>query len=306
MEKRTQMIAAIGVVAILIIAAAAVVLSQNSSPDPATTTYKQKGSDTMLELATIWSDEYHQNVTTTSIEVSGGGSGVGITALINKQVDIAQASRAMTSSEMNQAMAAGLSPVEFKVAIDGIAIIVNSGVTGVSNLTMEQLRGIYNGTYTNWNQVGGPDLPIKLYGRQPSSGTYQYFQEVALLKGNYSSAMVQETGNSQMLHDVQVDPGAIGYVGIGYAKEGGSSVKILALRANSTANAYDPTNKTAVIEGKYSLARYLYLYTAYQPTGAMKNYLSWILSTEEGQAIAEQSGFYALPSDVQAAQKAKL
>jgi phosphate transport system substrate-binding protein len=299
------MFAAIGVVAVIIIAAAAA-LSQDNTAKQQTITIKQKGSDTMLELAQVWADEFHANNTLDDIEVAGGGSGAGINALINKQVDIAQASRAMTTAEISSAAAAGLAPVEFKVAIDGIAIIVNHGVTGIASLTMEQLRGIYNGTYTNWNQMGGPSLSIKLYGRQPSSGTYQYFQEVALQKGNYSSAMVQETGNSQILNDVKVDPGAIGYVGIGFAKEGAGSVTILDLKANSSATAYAPTNKTAVLEGKYSLARYLYLYSAAQPTGETKRYLSWILTADKGQAIAEEWGFYALPSDVLAAQRANL
>jgi phosphate transport system substrate-binding protein len=281
------------------------VLAQNGGQQ-GSITIKQKGSDTMLELAQVWADEFHANDSGVSIEVAGGGSGTGIAALINKQVAIAQSSRPITAAEMNSAIAAGLNPVEFSVAIDGIAIIVNPGVTGVSALTMAQLRGIYNGTIANWNEVGGPDLTIKLYGRQPSSGTYQYFQEVALLKGNYSSRMVQETGNVQILNDVRNDAGAIGYVGIGYAKEGGATINIVNLKANDTATAYAPTNKSAVLEGKYSLARYLYLYTAVQPTGEIKKYLSWILGASNGQAIAEEWGFYALPADILAAQRAKL
>jgi phosphate transport system substrate-binding protein len=299
MEKRTQTIAAISVVAIIIIAAVAVAFSQNNSPKPSNTTYKQKGSDTMLELATIWSDEYHASVPSTTIEVSGGGSGVGITALINKQVDIAQASRAMKAAEISSAKAAGLNPVEFPLAIDGIAIITHPGITGVTALTMEQLRGIYNGTYTNWNQVGGQSLSIKLYGRQPSSGTYQYFQEVVLLNGNYSNTMVQDTGNSQILNDVKVDAGAIGYVGIGYAKEGGSSVTIQLLKANSTATPYSPMNETAATSGKYPLSRYLFLYPAFAPTGAMKDYFIWLNDNAKGQQAARDNGFYAIPADVQ-------
>ncbi|MEI6796025.1 MAG: substrate-binding domain-containing protein, partial [Methanomassiliicoccales archaeon] len=305
MEKRTQMFAAVGVVAIIIIAALAVGLSQNN-PKPETVTFKQKGSDTMLELATVWSDDYHKNVTTTSIEVSGGGSGVGITALINKLVDIAQSSRAMTSAERTSAIAAGLNPVEFPLAIDGIAIITNPGITNVTVLTMEQLRGIYNGTITNWNQVGGNNLAIKLYGRQPSSGTYQYFQEVVLLKGNYSASMVQDTGNVQILNDVKVDPGAIGYVGIGYAKEGGSAVNIQMLKANATATAYSPLNENAVVSGQYPLSRYLYLYPATIPTGAMKNYFLWLNDNSKGQAVAKANGFYAIPQDVHNANLVKL
>jgi phosphate transport system substrate-binding protein len=190
-------------------------LTTQGTPGSSTSSIQQKGSDTMLEICQLWSSNFK---TDESIDVSiaGGGSGTGITALINGDVDVAQASRAMKQSEIDQAIANGIHPVEWRVAVDGIAIIVNSG-NPIEVLTMEQLRGIYNGTYTNWNQVGGENGPVLLYGRNQASGTYAYFQEVVLKNENYSASMQQFTGSSQVVVQVEDNPGSVGYVGIGYA-----------------------------------------------------------------------------------------
>ena len=159
-------------------------LTTQGTPSSSTSGIQQKGSDTMLEICQLWSSNFK---TDKSIDVSiaGGGSGTGITALINGDVDVAQASRAMKQSEIDQAVANGVNPVEWRVAVDGIAIIVNSD-NPIEVLTMEQLRGIYNGTYTNWNQVGGENGPVALYGRNRASGTYAYFRKWCWKKENYS------------------------------------------------------------------------------------------------------------------------
>jgi len=298
----------LAVVAVLIIvgagAGAAVLMGNGGNSNPGQTTIKQKGSDTMLELAQIWAERYHENNTNVSIEVSGGGSGVGIQEFIKKSIDIAQASRQMKATEIQQAKDAGLNPVEFKVAVDGVAIIVHQN-NPINNLTIGQLRGIYNGTYTNWNQVGGPDKAIVTFGRQSTSGTYQYFQEVVLKNGAYVSTMNQMTGNAAIVSGVQGDDRAIGYVGIGYAKES-SGISVLQLKHNATSPVYTPLNQIQVLTGKYELARYLYFYTNGVPNGGARDYLLWVLGTSAGQTAAVHAGFYALAWYDQIDMRAKL
>lgn len=293
---------AVGLVAIIAIAAVSLAML-NTGDDQEDIRIAQKGSDTMLELCQIWAEDYMIDNDNAIVEIYGGGSSTGITALINGQVDVAQASRQIKASEIESAQAAGFTPMEFRVAIDGIAIIVHTG-NAVDTLTVEQLRGIYNGTYTNWNQVGGADLAITLYGRQSTSGTYEFFWEHVLKKENYSSSMNMLSGNSAIVAAVQGDPGGVGYVGIGYAESSGISV--LDLKKNDTAPAYSPLDGDAVQSGDYDLSRYLYLYTHGEPSEAVKDWLSWILHADLGQKVAEEIGFYALSAEVIAEEMAKL
>jgi phosphate transport system substrate-binding protein len=258
----------------------------------------------MLEVVTSWSEQFHQNKTWITMDVAGGGSGVGIAAFINKQIDVCAASRQMNSTEIAQANANGVTPNEFKVAIDGIAIITHTG-NPVKNLTIAQLRGIYNGTTTNWNQVGGPDHGIVLYGRQSTSGTYAYVQEVVLLKKPYSSSMQQLQGNNQIVSNVQQDQYGIGYVGIGYARTA-SGINLLDLKKDANSPAISPLNETAVLTQKYALSRYLYLYTNGQPTEATWQFMNWVLDANKGQNVAVEMGFYALTPDTLIAMRAKL
>ncbi|MBI0582148.1 MAG: PstS family phosphate ABC transporter substrate-binding protein [Methanomassiliicoccales archaeon] len=300
MQKKI-IFAAVAVVVVIIIAGLAVALS--SSPAKEKTKVTEIGSDTMLELMQMCAEDFNDESSTASVSITGGGSGVGITKLIEGSTDVAQASRAMTDAEKQNASAHGIDPVEFKVAIDGIAIITNKD-NSVTSLTLDQLANIYNGTYTNWNQVGGPDLEIVLYGRQPTSGTYQYFEEVVLKKGKtggseYSATMKQQTGNQQILSQVEQDAGAIGYVGVGYAKQGGSNIHVLDVQKDSGSAAYSPLDEAAVLNQSYALSRYMYLYTDGAPTGAVKEWVEFVLSSSGGQQIAIDAGFYALSSSVQ-------
>jgi len=308
LEKKNMLIA-VAVVAVIIVAGAALALSSSGS-NSTKAKVTEIGSDTMLELMQLCAEDFNAESKNVSVSITGGGSGVGITKLIEGSANVAQASRAMTSAEIQEATSKGINPVEFKVAIDGIAIITNKD-NPVTTLTLDQLAKIYNGTYTNWNQVGGEDRAIVLYGRQPTSGTYQYFEEVVLKKGKtggseYSAAMKQQTGNQQILSQVEQDAGAIGYVGVGYAKQGGDNINVLDLKKNATSAAYSALDEEAVLNQSYALARYLYLYTAGTPTEAVKEWLSFVLSTDGGQAIASEAGFYALPANVQAEMIAKL
>ena len=296
--------AAIAVVAIILVAAVGLLLTQNNDDDGAeSAVIKQKGSDTLLELCQIWAEDYMALNENVEVEVSGGGSSTGITALINGQVDVAQASRQIKSTEIASAQAAGFTPVEFKVAVDGIAIIVHTG-NAVDTLTVEQLRGIYNGSITNWNQVGGADRAITLYRRQSTSGTYEFFWEHVLKKENYSLGMNMLSGNSAIVAAVAGDQGGIGYVGIGYADASG--INVLDLKKNDTATAYSPLDADAVQSGQYDLSRYLYIYTDGTPTDQMSRWLAWILDADLGQQVAIDVGFYPLSEAVIAEELAKL
>ncbi len=291
----------IGVVAVVIMAAVAA--SMLTGGEDKRTTIAQAGSDTLLELMTEMSESFSEAQDDVAVDVTGGGSGVGIKDLIDGNIDVAQASRQMKSTEIAAAEANGIEAVEFSVAIDGIAIVVNAA-NEVDSLTMEELRGIYNGTITNWNQVGGADQAITAYGRQTTSGTYEFFFETVMHKEDFSQEVSQETGNSAIATKVKNDAGGIGYIGIGYANQA-TGVSIVPLGADADSEAFLPTDEGAVYSGDYPLSRHLYVYTAGTPDGAVKQWVEYILS-DAGQQIVADTGFYKLDADTLAAMKAKL
>ncbi len=303
MQKKT--IAVLGVVAVVIIAAlAAIVLS--SGGNSATTTITESGSTTMAEMSASWAQEF-KNETGIQVTISTPGSGPGIDAFVAGKVNIAQASRTINSTEVATAKANGLNVTQWTVAVDGIAMIVNPDVP-VKNITVADLAAIYEGNYTNWNQVpglNGPNQQIVLVGREAGSGTYTSFENLVLGNGNYASSMQQESSNAAIVPIVESTKGAIGYVGIGYAEQAGSGVGILNVQKNATAPAYSPLNKTAVYDQLlnktgYPLSRYLYLYTNGVPTNGSAQYkwISFVLSSQ-GQQVVTNTGFYQLdPSDM--------
>jgi len=263
----------------------------------------QKGSDTLLIIAERWAYEYAKRKSGVEIVVGGGGSGTGIVALINGEVDIADASREIKAEELQAAEKAGVKPIEWKVAIDGISIIVNRG-NPIDVVTLDQLRGIYNGSIRRWSEIGGVDAPIVAYGRQSTSGTYQYFRESVLRGGDYRRDMNQMAGNADIVEAVIKDPNGIGYVGVAYAEEQAEEVKILGVKAEKNSEIYLPTRGN-IAEGRYPLARYLYLYTDGIPTGAVADYLRFILS-EEGQKIVEEAGYIPMPRELAEEQLSRL
>jgi len=247
----------------------------------------QKGSDTLLIVAQLWAEEYMNKHPGVSISVAGGGSGVGFSALSQKTTDIADASREIKTSEIQTAKANGVNPVEWTVGLDGIAIIVHPN-NPVIELTMEQLEKIYNGTYTNWNQVGGNDAIIVTYGRQSTSGTYDFFREHVLHNKNFRADNRELAGNAEIVSAVQGDVNGIGYVGVAYTKQG-VNVKILKIKASASATAYEPSIVN-IKSGVYPIARKLYIYTNGVPTGALADYVAFILGPE-GQQILEEVGY---------------
>jgi phosphate transport system substrate-binding protein len=256
---------------------------------------QQKGSDTLLVLAQNWAENYMATEKNVEIVVSGGGSGTGISALINNQIDIADASRQIKSSEIEAANEGGVDPVEWKVALDGISVIVNTA-NPLEEITYEQLRGIYNGAITDWSEVDGDAGVVVAYGRQSTSGTYVYFNEEVLDEDDYRADKQQLAGNAEIVEAVISDSNGIGYVGVAYAEARGDELKILKVKKEASDTSYLPT-PTNIANGNYPVSRYLYVYTDGIPEGETAGYLRYILGSD-GQEIASEVGYISIPQSV--------
>jgi phosphate transport system substrate-binding protein len=245
-----------------------------------------KGSDTMVILTQRWAERYMSEHPGVIIQVTGGGSGIGIAALINGATDICNSSRPMKPSEREKLKARYNSlGVEIKSAKDALIIFVNES-NSVKELSLEQLRGIYTGKIKNWKEVGGADAKIIIYGRENSSGTYVYFKDNVLMGDDYSSAMQSLPGTAAVVNAVVKDKNAIGYGGAAYAK----GVKYAAVKQDSKSPAYLPTEQN-IKTGLYPISRFLFMYTVSRPTGALKDYIDWILSPA-GQGIVTKVGYF--------------
>jgi len=249
---------------------------------------ENKGSDTIVNLALAWAEKYQTDHTDIRISVTGGGSGTGIAALINKTVDIANASRQIKSEEIDQAKSNGVDPVEHVIARDAIAVIVNPE-NPVSQLTLKQISDIYSGQITNWKEVGGDDRPIVRLSRETNSGTHVYFLETVLRlssktdKTLFSMDTLLLPSSEGIIAEVRQNPNAIGYDGLGYVPK---DLKMIAI-AKEAGGAYILPSIKTVNDKTYAVARDLYMYTNGEPTGAVKDYLDWILSPEAQQIVAD-------------------
>lgn len=244
-----------------------------------------KGSDTMVQLAQAWAQEFMKAHPDVEVSVTGGGSNTGIAAIVNKGTDIANASRPMKDEEKKAAEEKSVEPKEFIVAQDALSIIVNPG-NAVKELTLAQLKDIYTGKVTNWKDVGGADQKIVANGRESSSGTFVFFQEHVLNKEPFATAILQSPSTNQIVENVSQDAGGIGYVGLGYVND---KVKAVPVKKDAASPAVHGDAKT-VLDGSYSLSRALFEYTAGEPTGAAKTWIDWVLGAD-GQAIVEKLGF---------------
>src|SRR5512138_1153976 len=198
-----------------------------------------KGSDTMVILAQRWAEIYMKENPSVNIQVTGGGSGVGLAALINGTTDIASSSRPIKSTEVQKLKDRyNTLGVEVPCAKDGITIFLNES-NKVKELTIKQLSDIYQGKVTNWKQVGGDDAAIKLYGRENSSGTYAFFKD-EVVKGDYAASCQTLPGTAAVVNAVKKDKFGIGYGGAAYA----SGVKHCAVKKDSQSAAYHPTPET--------------------------------------------------------------
>jgi len=261
---------------------------QNGEKKPHRAVITQKGSDTMVLLAQAWAEKFGQKNANTEVQVTGGGSGTGISALINGTTDIANASRPMNDQERQQIRQKyGSDVVEIPVAKDGIAIYVNAS-NPIDAISVEQLRGIYAGTITNWKGIGGPDATIILYGRENSSGTYAFFKEHVLNKGDFASTTQTLPGTAGVVNAVAKDRNGIGYGGEAY---GSTEIKMLRM-ISENGMAVEPGEEN-VRSGAYPLARDLYFYLRQQPAGATKEYIDWVLGPE-GQAVVREVGYFPI------------
>ncbi len=247
-----------------------------------------QGSSTVLPIAQKAAEVYMENNSDVNISVRGGGSGNGIAALIDGATDIADASRFIKFEEVENAVANGIYPVPHRVAMDGIAVVINPA-NKLEELSLEDIKKIYTGKITNWSELGGFDEEIVIVSRDSSSGTFGVFNDVAndgVIDGNsirLTPTALTQSSNGDIAGTVAETKGAIGYVGLGYLSSDLKAVKV---------NGVIPTNET-VANGQFPFARPLYMFTDGWPQGETKKFINFILSSE-GQKIAGEVGYVPL------------
>jgi phosphate transport system substrate-binding protein len=251
------------------------------------------GSDTLVNLALAWAESWMGAHPEARISVTGGGSGTGIAALVAGTVDIANASRAMSAEEIVSARANGIEPVRHTVALDAIAVVIHPS-NPVSGLTLEQVSAVYTGRLTRWTGLGGENRPIVLLSRESNSGTYVYFLERVLrlgrkdLKDLFSSETLLMPSSEGISTEVRQNPNAIGYDGLGYVTPDQKTVAI----ARDPGSPFVLPSAATVIDGSYPVSRPLFMYTAGDPEGAVKEFLDFV--TGEGQRLVTGLGFVPL------------
>ncbi len=244
-----------------------------------------KGSDTMVILAQRWAENYMKKNAGKKVQVTGGGSGTGIAALINGTTDVANSSRPIKSDEMAKVRDRfNVLPTETAVAKDGLAVYVHES-NGITQLTLAQLKTIYQGDVTNWKAVGGADAPIVIYSRENSSGTYVFFKDNVLGGEDFAASAQTLPGTAAVVNAVSKEKNGIGYGGAAYAK-GVKEVKVV----GKDGQGYAPSADN-VKSGKYPLSRPLFVYTRGKPAGEAKEFIDYCLSPE-GQSIVTQVGYF--------------
>jgi len=250
-----------------------------------------KGSDTMISLGQAWAEAFMKKNPAAMVAVTGGGSGTGIAALINGTCDVAESSRSMKPAEMVQAKSKGITPKEFKVALDGIAVVVNPK-NPVSRLSFEELRGIFMGSLTDWKQVGGKPGQIVVLSREVNSGTHIYFKEHILRRGKekgpeeFAPTALLMSSSQAIADEVAKNPNTIGYYGMGYISP---KQKVIAVAKEEQGRYVKPSIED-VRKGRYPISRPLFWYTKGEPQGTVKAMLDFVFS-KEGQEIVSQLDF---------------
>lgn len=246
-----------------------------------------KGSDTMVILSQKWAEVFMRKNPGIFVQVTGGGSGVGIAALINGSTMIANSSRPISQEELEKMKAKyNKNSIQIACAKDGLSIFLNK-VNPVEELTIAQLGDIFSGKITNWKQVGGPDAKIQLYGRESSSGTFEFFKD-HVVKTDFARTCQTLPGTAAIVNAVKKDKFGIGYGGAAYAE----GVKDCKVKRDAKSKGILPT--AATIKNKtYPISRYLFMYLREKPTGETKKFIDWILS-DEGQNVIVEVGYYPL------------
>ncbi len=250
-----------------------------------------KGSDTMVNLGQAWAELFMKMNPSVSIAVTGGGSGTGITSLINNTCDIAEVSREMKGEEIQMAKSKKIDPVEIKVALDGLAVVVNPA-NPISQLTMQQLGDIFSGKIKNWKEVGGTDEKIVILSREVNSGTHVYFKEHVLRKGNskgteeFAPEALLMPSSQAIADEIKQNTSAIGYYGMGYVSKNEKALKIA---IDSNYPFWLPTMEN-VMNNSYPISRPLYMYSNGTPKEMVKQFIDFVLSTE-GQEIVKKLDF---------------
>lgn len=254
-----------------------------------------KGSDTELQVVSNLVEAFAQNNPNASISVTGGGSGSGIAALLNGEIELANSSRNIKEKELSQAKEKNLDVKEFILARDGLSIIV-SPENEIEALTISDLGKIYRGEIINWNELGGEDTQIVLYGRQTTSGTYVFFRDM-VLQADYADTMLNMEGSQAIVDAVANDANGIGYVGAGYIKEADGSaktnIKLVKIAKDVESEAVSPLDNEKVKANLYPLTRPLFQYLANVPASAslLEKFLAFEGSAE-GQEIIIKAGFF--------------
>ena len=248
---------------------------------------KIKGSDTMLPLSQKEAEAFMKEGKG-NVSVTGGGSGVGFTALIDGTTQIAQASRAIKMTEKLKLTEAGISYKQVIAAYDALAIIVNPS-NSVDKLTREQLEDIFTGKIKNWKQVGGANLQIVVYTRETSSGTYEFVKTSVLKNKNFASSALNMPATGAIIQSVSQTKGAIGYVGLAYVNR---AIKTLDVSYNKGKSYIAPSVATAMNK-TYPITRPLYYYYANKDAAKVKAYINFVLSPE-GQKIVSKVGYVPL------------
>lgn len=249
---------------------------------------KIKGSETVLPISEKSAQIFIKSNPNANLSVTGGGSGVGISALMNKSTDIAQTSRKIKFSEKQKIEKQGQELNEIEIALDALALIVHPS-NPVEKLSREQLEGIFTGKIRNWSEVGGEDLEIVPYSRETSSGTYEFFKEIVLKNKNFMSGIMSMPANGALIQSVGQTKGSIAYVGLAYLNQ---SVKPVSVSFDGSKQFSLPSKETAK-SGEYPVVRPLYYYYLAQSEENVRPYIDFILS-DQGQKIVEEVGYISI------------